>query len=469
MALSSAIVWDVRTAGSDNSGGGFVAGASGTDYSQQTAAQYSGTDLAVDSVSNTKVTSGSHTFVAADVGNLIQVTAGAGFTVGFYQVVSVAGGAATLDRSPAATSTTGGTWALGGALASPGKALGARVAGNTIWLRAGNYPISSSTANVSGGRLDFNITGSATARIRLIGYQTTRGDNTGTKPVLQATIGSITVITLNNANSYNSVENVEVDGNAQATVVGIAAQGRCNYLLRCRVRNCTNYGITLNNNPSALLCEVTGCTGGNVAAFALQTQSSLIWGCTSHDNAARGFDLSSTATLVNCLSYNNTGSNGYGFFVQNAQTNILQNCTAYGNAQDGVFLFTGNTDLHCINCLSANNSGYGFNHSSAQHALQLFNCAAYSNTAGAYPTSGSSTPQIIEGFVPLSASPFVNAAGGNFALNSTAGGGAAAKAAGIPGALPTGGTGYADIGALQSAAAGGGGLRLTTFTGGMNG
>ena len=47
MALSASTVWEVRPAtGSDNNGGGFVTGASGTDYSQQGTAQYALTAIA---------------------------------------------------------------------------------------------------------------------------------------------------------------------------------------------------------------------------------------------------------------------------------------------------------------------------------------------------------------------------------------------------------------------------------------
>ena len=53
----------------------------------------------------------------------------------------------------------------------------------------------------------------------------------------------------------------------------------------------------------------------------------------------------------------------------------------------------------------------------------------------------------------LTANPFVG--GSNFALNSTSGGGAALKAKGFPGITPAG-TGYADIGALQSQGSAGG-------------
>ena len=50
--------------------------------------------------------------------------------------------------------------------------------------------------------------------------------------------------------------------------------------------------------------------------------------------------------------------------------------------------------------------------------------------------------------VALSASPYTSPGTGNFALNGTAGGGAALKAAGFPGIAPFG-TGYGSIGALQ--------------------
>lgn len=67
------------------------------------------TDFVVDGVDNTKITSASYTFVAADVGGIFRVTAGAGWTVGDYTIASVAAGAATLSSSPAGVGTAGGT------------------------------------------------------------------------------------------------------------------------------------------------------------------------------------------------------------------------------------------------------------------------------------------------------------------------------------------------------------------------
>ena len=55
MALAAASVVEVRTAGNDTNGGGFVTGASGTDFSQQDAAQCTATDLVL--VTTTTATS----------------------------------------------------------------------------------------------------------------------------------------------------------------------------------------------------------------------------------------------------------------------------------------------------------------------------------------------------------------------------------------------------------------------------
>lgn len=73
-----------------------------------------GSDLTVAVGNNLQVTSATHPFVAGDVSSILQVTQGANWTQGSYYVLSVVGGAAFLDRSPAATGTSGGSYALGG-------------------------------------------------------------------------------------------------------------------------------------------------------------------------------------------------------------------------------------------------------------------------------------------------------------------------------------------------------------------
>lgn len=456
MALSAATAFEVRTAGADTNGGGFVAGATGTDYSQQNSAQYSGVDLTVDATTNTKVSSASHNFVAADVGNLIRVSAGTGWTVGFYQIVSVAANAATLDRSPAAVTTTGGTWAEGGAVLSPALVEASVIAGHTVYYKSGTYLLTSTTSNIVGGVINCNVGGSATARIRRIGYTTTRGDGAPTKPIFRASgIASITLVTLNNANSYNSLENVEVDGNSLSGIIGINVQGRNNWIRRCTIRNTTSTGVTCSSNAMAELCEVTGSTAGGNAAFTVN--SGTLWGCTSHDNAARGFDIRINGVLSDCLSYNNTGSEGHGFFVYIGYGLDLVRCVAYNDAQHGFYVADNSVDMHAINCIAANNGGYGFNHASAPANVSLLNCAGYLNTSGNYPT-GTSLPIVIENFQALSTSPFVAAGSNDFRLNTTAGGGASCRGTGLPSSWPGNSLTVSapDIGAAQHADSGGG-------------
>lgn len=70
---------------------------------------YKYTDLVIDGVTNTKVTSAARPFTAADVNNYINVANGvSGFTAGRYQIASVLAGAATLSAAVGTIGSTGG-------------------------------------------------------------------------------------------------------------------------------------------------------------------------------------------------------------------------------------------------------------------------------------------------------------------------------------------------------------------------
>jgi len=93
MAMIAGAAIEVRpTNGSDLNGGGFTPGVGTKTVS-------AGADLTIDASVNTKVTAG-HSFVSGDVNKFMNVTAGTGWVTGYYQIVSVSSGAATLDRSP---------------------------------------------------------------------------------------------------------------------------------------------------------------------------------------------------------------------------------------------------------------------------------------------------------------------------------------------------------------------------------
>src|SRR5438105_5578867 len=140
MALSAAVVFEVQSGGSDTQcSGGFDPSVTspGTDRSTSATAFISYTDLAIDAVTNTKLTSTAHAFTAAEVGNLIQITAGTGFTTGWYTVASVTGSTATMDRAVGTAGSTSGTGYLGGALASLGQVSGVWAGGNIAYCKLG--------------------------------------------------------------------------------------------------------------------------------------------------------------------------------------------------------------------------------------------------------------------------------------------------------------------------------------------
>lgn len=92
-------------------------GTCGIDYSQSDVARFSGSDL---TGATTTCTSASTPFTTAMVGNFVCMASGTGVTAGWYEIVSVSGVTATLDRSAGTTYSvvvykTGGAISLGGA------------------------------------------------------------------------------------------------------------------------------------------------------------------------------------------------------------------------------------------------------------------------------------------------------------------------------------------------------------------
>lgn len=450
MALSVATTWEVRTGGSDTlCSGGFVSGASGTDYSQQNAAQYNATDLVVDAVTNTKVTSASHNFVAADVGNILRVTAGAGWTLGFFQIVSVASNAATLDRSPAATGTTGGTYYVGGAFASPGQAGAAAVAGNAIYI-TGSYTVTSASTNVSGGCLSHPGGSGAASHGYFIGYTSSRGDG-GRATLTASGISTFTLVTMA---SGATVQNIAVNGAGLTSSRGI----RCNsgaVAINCKASNCTNGGFSVAGpNGAAFFCEATGCS--SIAAFV----AGFAYACSAYSNTTAGFD-SSNCTF--CLSYSNSGASSDGF---NMVSSTSLNCLAYGNGRDGFrFSTSGTSSYACaINCRSEANAGYGYRGTSGANGTRIYNCSTWNNTSGTVDSSIA----INVGSIACSSDPSTASGSNDFTLNNTANGGALLRQAGYPSTIvPLSASTYPDVGPYQAAAVQSGGASILQIGGGV--
>jgi len=417
----------------------------GIDYSQQDAAQVTvdgATITATVHSTTSQLTITGHTVAAADVGNILLVDGGTA-TAGRYEIqgVDIANNRWILDRS-AGTAAQTATGAMGGALLSPAVAAGAKVAGNDVWIRSGTYAITTTSSNVAGGIvLDNTGSASTTNRSRYEGYQTTRGD-LGTAPVLSADVGVTSVTLFQSTSAGIAVVNVEIEGNSRSGLTGLSYTGgvlASVTLDRVKARNCPTLGIGMNptaGNISPIYaygCLATGCGIG----ISAQRNAHLYF-CEAYANSGVGISCGTNATsAAYCLSYAN-GSDGLG--GAGAVTYIA--CVAYGNGGVGIV-----APLQALNCIAEGNTGVGYSGLTNQSRLQY--CAGYNNAGGNYSTS-IVLPANVVGFVAYSASAFTDAAAGDFSLNSTAGGGAALRTAGVPGTMPRGTTtGHLDIGVAQ--------------------
>ncbi len=137
---------------------------------------------------------------------------------------------------------------------------------------------------------------------------------------------------------------------------------------------------------------------------------------------------------VNCVFYSNTGAGiKTDASAGMAMRLVAENCIFWGNTAYGI-------DATQTATLTQNQNAY------------VRNCAFGSNGANYHNMQARASD------VTLTVDPFTNGAGGDFSLNSTAGGGAACKAVAFPGTFPGGSSvGSLDIGAVQTAGGGGGG------------
>lgn len=208
--ISAATVWEVRTTGLSTNGGGWVAGASGTDWTQQDACKYSLTGLTSAGAGNIVLTA----LAASDwVGNIWHQNTGTNFNAGFYEITSVSAGvSATLSTSQAGASVSTGVGASGTACIGGAYKFGTSVdatwsagvsPGNTTWIQAGSYTLNTAFATTDS---------SATHQSFITGYNATRGDNpTG------ASRPSINLAgTSNDLGSFSVISNLIFTGTASA-------------------------------------------------------------------------------------------------------------------------------------------------------------------------------------------------------------------------------------------------------------
>jgi hypothetical protein len=435
MAFNAATEWEVRTTGSNSNGGGFNTSSTGTDYSQQDSPQVTYTDLVI-GATTTQLTSAAHPFTSAHVGNIINITGGTGFTVQRVQINSVSGGVATCDKACGTAGSTGGIGNLGGGLATPAAATALMVAGNALWLQTGSYTL---TAQLS------------LTNTKLIGYGAAHGDN-ATATLTTATSG----INMIAASGTVAISNIVFTTTAASPSNCIA------FGTTVTIENCSIIGHLWGVNSATNLIlrnsAIIGSTGGAVnSGTTVSIINSYIYGCAGTQLSVNGV---STLLVVNSII---AGGGGVGVQINPAGSVTIVNSTIANNGNSAILASSGPSGSIRIqsNIIYGNgNAGFRFGgNAPALYSLYMANNAWGSNTSGNYSTGIPAGA----GDVTLTADPFTNSAAGDFSLNNAAGGGAACKATGFPGAFPGGTTtGYRDIGAVQSN--GGGATKLANYS-----
>ena len=425
------------------------------DYSRQTTAEFTYTDLASAGAGLT-VSSALLPFAKQQVGNALIITGGTNFTAGTYVIASVAAGVATVVG--AANITTGigalGTGGLGGCCATPGKACGLMVSGNDLLIQgaAGTHLLTSATPNIAGGMLT-PPAGTTANPTRVVGFNLLPGDN-GTKPLLQAS-GAIATFAMITITGGVRVENLSFDGVAKTSSRGVGGSGAA-AIYRCKFANMTNSACTGSAATHFWFCEMTGCS--TIAAAV----SGTYYFCAGYANTVTVFSLTGSFAY-GCFAVNNTGGSTDGFLM--STSSACENCTAYNNGRHGFIYTTSAAICTFTNCVAVNNTGYGFTTSAASGNLTLLDCGGFNNTSGLVNTTNVEAFCIIN-LITLTGDPFINAAGLNFGLNSVVGAGAALKGQGVPTssgvyALPGLSTPSApDVGGAQGSSAGGGGGQI---------
>lgn len=218
-AIASTARWNVRTDGANTNGGCFDPGVAspGTDYGAQASAQVAFTDLVI-GATNTQLTSAGNPFSSASVGNCIDITSGTGFTTGWYEVTSVTGTTATMDRAVGTASSTGGHGNLGGALLTLAQASTNLVSGNTVNVKNGTYTLTSAVA----------ITNSSIWS----GYNSTYNDittATSTRPLITTATNSVGLIASGTSVAL-TLKNLQLTTTASTKYVGIYATGHLGVL-----------------------------------------------------------------------------------------------------------------------------------------------------------------------------------------------------------------------------------------------
>lgn len=466
MALAANTVFEVRnvadwSGAADTNGGGYVAGASGTDYSyasipangSKNSGGSNGSTTDAVAVGTGVITSVTASFTSAIVGNIIYLQGGTGsLTAGWYQVITYTSATSiTVDRNVA--TGTGITMNIGGCLATPGQAAALMtVVGMQAWIKYSTtaFNLTTSTAG-SGGPLSVTVTTSAPIQIN--GYDQTRGDYTGNRPTIGwasvSAPGGATAIIAASGTGQLIVNNLLLDGNNKNNVIGInGSRVQAWGSIIQNFKGTGGIGIEGGNIVGSAVdnCQINGCTTGiNTIENVINSD---ILNCTTAGTVI--------VNIKNTLIRSNTNGINY-------QGMIATRCTGDSNTNYTFNqAYPNNANLY-ESCIISNTTGGGTKGIVLGVNDIVRTCAFYNNALNYTASTGN-----VLNPIQLTADPYVNRLGGDFRPNNTAGGGALLRGASTG---VFGQTDNQDIGAVQSTpSAGGGGMLVHPgMTGGVRG
>ncbi len=374
MAIGATAVWRVRPSGANTNGGGYDAAISGagTDYSQQDAAQLSGT--VGTAAGTTTFSDAGVTFTSAMVGNAIQIASGAGFTAGFYFVTAFTNSTTVvLDRSPGTGSAA--VWKLGGGWADFWTNTTANIVpGNVVYvLGAGTPNPASYSFDYSPPAQFTSVSGSTT--VGYIRYLKDPATPAGGFPCISSP-GCLFRL-----GAYLEVRGLWLVCTAATNL----AQGFLNpaangYIIRECVLDQNGYDISVQNNANgsglliALFNEIFSSTAKRTtnAQFALSAAHDGMTFVFNnvHDCIGPGVQASDS---YNNIAYNIVAKNGgdgitvvYNGAQNDARRQVVSFCTVDGNAGNGVLYSQGGVTgggamctAAMFSCIISNHIGAG--------------------------------------------------------------------------------------------------------------
>jgi hypothetical protein len=418
-----------RASGSNMNGGGLSTGAE-----PPTTAAYTSTNGNWSTVTNNFTpTDGTTPASSVHVGDYASVYIdGATSPVYYARVTVVAGrdGAITLSSTIVAgtapvTSATARTIKVGGAWLGPNGAVGIPI--SFSGMLGGNLQASTTTPVRINFKNDqtYSITaqitpsGSANFECWLEGYTSSAGD--GGRATMDGGSSGASYSLITYSSQFVVMKNWLFQNNGSTgNSFGLSFQTR-NTLINCVFKNMKGEGCRALAGAVLIDCEAYANNSSNTAALG-------------------GFNVSTGGLCIRCIAHDNTGSNNNGFVGQG----YFINCIADTNGRNGFAVATG-SELWLVNCTSYNNgrSGIGFNASAANVTVYAENCILANNTTygvelsdaaasasyavlknNAYYLNG--TAALLQnlsgldetGAITLSSAPLVDAANGDFRLNT---------------------------------------------------